>query len=741
MESPVEDTTDDPGEDPLSLDSVPSNGARVPIFKRKIPVGKRARRNDKKSRISEDGEDKLVIPEVFVKVEVNEIDEPIAMDLDKKKIPRRTSKRNKTNAKKKKKKKEVVKMSSESEEEVPEDDDDEEYHEDGSAKNNKPLVCKVCGRRFSNVYNLRRHVPVHEGQRKCPLCGVVFKSKNSLTKHMAVHEPTEKCDICSASFHTKSQLEDHKNKQKCSEHDHTEERLNESLYRVVSPTNLKGFLSREELSYSIQNAIVSKMHKGRSVADICRLYAVTPEIVNEIWNDRDKFILPKKVGKRSVKYMNSVLEPHVLEWYNTQKEKGIHLTGRMFQTVAEAMARDQGFVHFNAGNKWLEQFKKKHNIYLNKTRRDYSNMNQESVWKTKFFQEQWSGVRTQYTDDEIYTADEVGVYYNTSKSRVRKLGGKKFLHGDPCDRLSILLCSNMSGTDKRKLLVCGTEDPLKHSCRHAVTLPVEYKRHNECHFTTGMFEDYVTKWNAELALVDKKALLILDRASIHSKLDLSNLKLIFIPWKSANSLMPIKNGVYVRFREEYRNLILFNKVTTILKGVDRNLTCLEALAMLDKAWNRTPPSTITKSFMETGYDVQNVDNVETETTNSENYGEHHIKILKDFSVEPYFCDLFSLDMYLTVDEDLLTGQGTNPSVFGGNHKVIDPIVKNDEILPLNSERPLSNEKELLLKKTRALTDLEIVRKYLLTNDTTYNMYSKFMDVEKVVIDSFVRLNN
>lgn len=502
------------------------------------------------------------------------------------------------------------------------------------------------------------------------------------------------------------------------------------------------FISREELSHPTQCAIVTKMHKGRSVADICRIYHLKPEIVEQIWEEREKYALEKKAGKQTIRILNNMLDTRIIEWFETQRANDVQVSGQMLQDVAENFAKECGFVAFNGSKKWLDRFKSRYNILLRGTpRKKDPNANAESKWKKIFFTEQWCDVRMGVDDQDIYCADEIGFYYKPSKGRVRKLGGKKYIHGHAEDRLAVFVCANVPGTDKKKLLVCGTDDPLLRSHRDPNTLPVTYIRHAQAHFTTQMFEEYVRYWNRELQVQNKKVLLILDRVTVHSKLQLSHLKLVFVPWKACNTLIPVKAGIFDRFRNEYRRLFLEQKALNALRGIDRNLTCLEALYMLEKAWDRTPAFVINNAFIQTGYDVTPIEIEENHTPKvTDNDEEMLCNIIKDYDTEVHFHDPRDATMFLTVDEELLTGQGTNCSVFGGNHKVVDPLAysKPDKnILLIGTEKPESNEREYVVTRLRALQDLEIVKKYLYSSENTYETFDSFLAIENFVTRTIV----
>jgi hypothetical protein len=72
-----------------------------------------------------------------------------------------------------------------------------------------------------------------------------------------------------------------------------------------------------------------------------------------------------------------------------------------------------------------------------------------------------------YCADDIYSVDETGLFYRAMPDgslcykHVKLLGSKKAV-----DRITVLCCSNMSGTDKKKLLVIGKSAKLKSKYVH-----------------------------------------------------------------------------------------------------------------------------------------------------------------------------------------------------------------------------------------------------------------------------------
>lgn len=80
-----------------------------------------------------------------------------------------------------------------------------------------------------------------------------------------------------------------------------------------------------------------------------------------------------------------------------------------------------------------------------------------------------------YDEDDVFNADELGLFYKLLPSKTLAFKGKKLSNGSlPKDRVSLLVGANMSGTEKLPLLMIGRYQ--KPRCLVKVkTPPIKYR--------------------------------------------------------------------------------------------------------------------------------------------------------------------------------------------------------------------------------------------------------------------------
>lgn len=81
------------------------------------------------------------------------------------------------------------------------------------AANCNTNVCFFCQKSFTNVYNCRRHIRTHSGEKpfQCNVCGKRFSRQSTLNTHERIHTGDQlfKCDTCGRTFDIYRQLTEH----------------------------------------------------------------------------------------------------------------------------------------------------------------------------------------------------------------------------------------------------------------------------------------------------------------------------------------------------------------------------------------------------------------------------------------------------------------------------------------------------------------------------------------------------
>lgn len=114
-------------------------------------------------------------------------------------------------------------------------------------------------------------------------------------------------------------------------------------------------------------------------------------------------------------------------------------------------------------------------------------------------------------------------------------------------RVTILICANMSGTVKRQLLLIGkSRSP---SCfKNTKSLPVKYTNNRKAWMAISLFEEERLSWDQELQRGGRKVTLLLDNYTAHPHLsDLRNIELFFLPSHTTSVLQPMGQRMCVAF--------------------------------------------------------------------------------------------------------------------------------------------------------------------------------------------------
>jgi hypothetical protein len=196
---------------------------------------------------------------------------------------------------------------------------------------------------------------------------------------------------------------------------------------------------------------------------------------------------------------------------------------------------------------------------------------------------------------DIYNADETGLFYQMAPSKT--ISRRGFSASKKAKiRLSILLCANADGTDKRDPLILGhANKPRCFKKKTGAELGFNYTSNKKAWMTSVIFRDWLEKFNESAKRENRKLLLFVDNASSHNNVEhLSNVQVLYLPPNTTGYLQPMDAGVIACFKRRYRRKQLDHAIDLDEAGVRDifKVDQLRAMNWIKECWSQVPDDAI-----------------------------------------------------------------------------------------------------------------------------------------------------
>ena len=120
-----------------------------------------------------------------------------------------------------------------------------------------------------------------------------------------------------------------------------------------------------------------------------------------------------------------------------------------------------------------------------------------------------------YDPYNIYNANETGLYWRLLPDKTHAVSGEMCTGGKLSkERITILVCSSMTGSDKLPLFSNWKIQEIE-MLQGVSYLPVDYEASRTAWMTSTIFEAWVRKWDERLKRRDRKIELFVDNRSAH----------------------------------------------------------------------------------------------------------------------------------------------------------------------------------------------------------------------------------
>ncbi|XP_046680817.1 tigger transposable element-derived protein 4-like [Homalodisca vitripennis] len=282
--------------------------------------------------------------------------------------------------------------------------------------------------------------------------------------------------------------------------------------------------------------------------------------------------------KRNAEFKD--VEECMIKWFKQCREKNITLGGPLIREKAEHFARSLGHIEFKASNGWLENFKKRHNIFFKKVCGESGAVDDDVVvdWKASL-----PDLIKDYDPKNVFNADETALFFKCLPDKTYEIKEKKCHGGKHSkERITLLLASNMTGTNMLKPLVIGKSK--KPRCFAGVkSLTVDYTANRKAWMNAEMFADWLLKLDKQMGKGKRNIILFIDNCSAHNTIpELKWVKVQFLPANTTSKLQPLDQGIIKNFKVLYRTEVVRRFVADIEDGKECSINLLQAMRLIDK---------------------------------------------------------------------------------------------------------------------------------------------------------------
>lgn len=298
-----------------------------------------------------------------------------------------------------------------------------------------------------------------------------------------------------------------------------------------------------------------------SAKDLCIKFNCGKTQVYQILKDKEKlkeeWLRGERLGdsKRKIrKTGNEAVNSVVYEWFLNARSRNIPISGPILQEKAKMIAQRLNIDSFKASNGWLESFRTRHEITFKQICGEAKDVDLTVVenWKVKLAE-----IIKNYEPKNIANCDETGLFYRALPSKTLTLKKDKCVGGkQPKERLTILMCAFADGSLEKPLVIGKSLKPRCFKNLDVHNLPVIWRANKKAWMTSILMDEWLNSLNNKMKNQNRHILLFLDNAACHPHLDLSNIKLCFLPPNTTSLSQPLDQGIIQNLKVHYRKHVL-----------------------------------------------------------------------------------------------------------------------------------------------------------------------------------------
>lgn len=372
--------------------------------------------------------------------------------------------------------------------------------------------------------------------------------------------------------------------------------------------------------------IVNRLEAGETITKLAKEFGIGVSTVGDMKRNAEKIkkfsvTLDKATTSDSAKSRKTMktaddqeLDNVLFRWFIQKRSEGVPLSGPMIKEKALILnSKLGGSEDFKASSGWLEKFKHRHGI--RQLSIEGEKMSSNIAAGELFVGELRKIINDEkLTADQVYNCDETGLYWKALPTKTLAAANEASAPGRKMmkDRITILACSNASGSHRLKLALVGkSKNPRCFKNVNMEALPVHYFNQKSAWmnvdvFTQWFFDCFIPAVRKEQQKTNLNgAILLLDNAPAHPNIEVlkdGNIRCIFLPPNVTAILQPMDQGVLESMKRRYRkqliSKLLFEGDSDETNVVQfwKQLTIKDSVYMINEAWDSLPQCTIQRSW-------------------------------------------------------------------------------------------------------------------------------------------------
>lgn len=377
-------------------------------------------------------------------------------------------------------------------------------------------------------------------------------------------------------------------------------------------SNMDGKRKRTELKIEQKREICLYKERNPSASqeEIARHFnrewdtGMSRRMIGDILTQKNKWTVEKCVvggarsePKRMRNAENVELEKALFLWFTQMRCKHAVLTDAILTEKARYFGDLLGVKDFKYSTGWLANFKSRYGISMRAICGESEGVDPVTVVVGRYEMRQ---ILSQYSENDIFNCDESALFYRAPPGKTLSAGPARGTKRNK-DRVTLMFCCNANGTEKRKVLVIGKSKQPRCFKSFNVQVYVDYVSSRKAWMNSALFISFLSKLNSDMILQDRKILLLLDNASSHpTDVELSNVKLCFLPPNTTSHLQPLDSGIIKCFKSHYRKLQLQHIVQMMDANSEPDLNLKQAVCFIRAAWQNVSPNVIKNCWAHAG---------------------------------------------------------------------------------------------------------------------------------------------